>query len=136
MAATPLDLHVTTTGGSTVVEAAGEIDVASAPELRDYLSRTIDAGHRQLVVDLRQVDFMDSVGLGVLAGAKRQLHGHGRRDGSIRLVCAEGLVLRILRLTGLDRVMPLHATLSDAISANAGPADDRPGHGQDPATRP
>jgi anti-sigma B factor antagonist len=114
MAATDLDLHVTTAAGYTVVEVAGEIDLASAPELRTCLHQTINAGSRQLVVDLRQVDFIDSMGVGVLVGAHRRLRDH---DGSLQLVGADGLVLRILRLTGLDRVIPLHATLSDALAS-------------------
>jgi anti-sigma B factor antagonist len=73
MAAMLLDLHVTTSGSSTVVEVAGEIDVASAPELRHCLQQTIDAGSQQPVVDLRHVEFIDSAGLGVLIGAQRRL---------------------------------------------------------------
>jgi anti-sigma B factor antagonist len=119
-----LDLHVTTAGRYTVVDVAGVIDVASAPELRDCLNQTINAGSRQLVVDLRQVSFMDSEGLGVLVGAHRRLLGHQHHDRSIHLVCAaNGLVARILRLTGLDRVFPLHASLADALG-DAGQADD------------
>jgi anti-sigma B factor antagonist len=119
MAATLLDLQVSTTAGSTVVEVAGEVDMASAPELRDCLHQTIGAGRRQLVVDLRRVSFIDSVGLGVLLGAQRRLRGPGH-DGGIHLVVAGGLVLRVLRLTGLDRVFPLHATLTEALGGDAG----------------
>jgi anti-sigma B factor antagonist len=126
MAATLLDLHVTAAAGATVVAVGGEIDVASAPQLRDCLNQTIDAGNRQLVVDLRRVSFMDSVGLGVLVGALRRLRGH--HDGLIRLICApNGLVVRILRLTGLDRVFPLHASLADALGGAPGHAADRSG---------
>ena len=128
MTATLLDLHVTSSGRYTVVEVAGEIDAASAPELRKCLHQTIDAGSRQLVVDLRQVSFIDSMGLGVLLGAKRRLRGHGP-DGGIQLVCADGLVLRVLRLTSLDGVFPVHATLADALGRDAGQAEDRSGQG-------
>jgi anti-sigma B factor antagonist len=128
MAATLLDLHVTASGGSTVVEAGGEIDVASAPELRECLHQTIDAGSRRLVVDLRQVSFIDSMGLGVLVGARRRLRDHGH-DGSIQLVCADGLVLRVLRVSGLDHVFPLHATLTDALGDDPGQAEHRSGQG-------
>jgi anti-sigma B factor antagonist len=76
MAPTPLDLHVTTTADHTVVEVGGEIDFARAPQLRDCLRQMIDAGSRQLVVDLPQVDFIDSVGLGVLVAALRHLRSH------------------------------------------------------------
>jgi anti-sigma B factor antagonist len=116
-----LDLHVTGSGGSTVVEVGGEVDVASAPELRAFPHQTIEAGSRQLVVDLRQVSFMDSVGFGVLVGARGRLRGQ-HHDGSIALVCAEGLILRILRLTGLDRVFPLHASLAEALGQRSSEA--------------
>jgi anti-sigma B factor antagonist len=130
MASALLDLHVTTTAGYTVVEIGGEIDVASAPELRHCLNQTIDAGGRQLVVDLRQVSFIDSVGLGVLVGARRRLLRYGH-DGGIQLVCANGLILRVLRISGLDGVFPLHATLTDARGGNAGQVDDRSGQDQE-----
>jgi anti-sigma B factor antagonist len=130
MAATLLDLHVTAAGGYTVVEVGGEIDLASAPQLRDCLHQTIDAGSRQLVVDLRQVSFIDSEGLGVLVGARRRLLRYGH-DGGIQLVCAHGLVLRVLRVTGLDGVFPLHAGLADALGGTSGQADDRSGQGEE-----
>jgi anti-sigma B factor antagonist len=119
MASEFLDLQVTAATGYAVVEVAGEIDVASAPELRDCLYQTIDAGSRQLVIDLRRISFIDSVGLGVLVGAQRRLRRDGH-DGGVHLVVAEGLVLRVLRVTGLDRVFPLHATLTDALGDDAG----------------
>jgi anti-sigma B factor antagonist len=119
MAAPLLDLHVTTTGGYTVVEVAGEIDVTSAPQLRHCLHQIIDAGSRQLAVDLRQASFIDSAGLGVLVGAHRRVRGHDHDNGIIKLVCDE-LVLRILRLTGLDRVFPVHAALTDALGGASG----------------
>jgi anti-sigma B factor antagonist len=124
MAPPRLDLHVTASGGCIVVKVGGEIDMASAPELRECLHQMIDAGSRRLLVDLRQVSFIDSVGLGVLVGAKLRLREHGHDDGCIRLVGAHGLVLRALRLSGLDRVFPLHATLADALGSDAGQADD------------
>jgi anti-sigma B factor antagonist len=130
MAATPLDLQVTTTqAGSTVVEVGGEIDLNSAPALRDCLNQTINTGSRRLVVDLRQVSFIDSEGLGVLIGARRRLLTHAGHDGSIQLICAEGLVLRVLRLSGLDGVFAVHATLADALGGDAGQTNDRSGQG-------
>jgi anti-sigma B factor antagonist len=127
MAATPLDLQVTTTAGYTVVEVGGEIDLHTAPELRDCLNQTIDAGSRRLVVDLRQVSFIDSIGLGALISVRRRLLTHAGHDSSIQLVCAEGLVLRVLRLTGLDGTFALHVTLADALGGDAGQIEDRSG---------
>jgi anti-sigma B factor antagonist len=131
MAATLLDLHVTTTASCTVVEVGGKIDVESAPELRACLHQTIDAGSRQLVVDLRRVNFINSDGLGVLVGAKRRLRGQDHDNGPIQLVCASGLVLQVLRVTGLDRVFPVHATLAEALGGDSGQAEDRSGQGED-----
>lgn len=104
MAPSLLDLQVTTTAGDTVVEVGGEIDVATAPEFRDCLYRAIDTQPRRVVADLRQVSFIDSVSLGVLVGAQRRLRTHA--DRSIELVCAEGLVLRILAWTARSFATP------------------------------
>jgi len=135
MTATLLDLHVTTTGDDTVVRVGGKIDIASVAELRHCLRQTVDAGSRRLVVDLRQVSLMDSVGLGVLIGARRRLRGQasdqasdqGHDDRSMQLVCADGPAMRILRLTGLDRVFALHATLADALADDLGQGGDQSG---------
>jgi anti-sigma B factor antagonist len=108
-----LDVNVSTAGRYSVAEVGGEIDVTTASQLRDMLHKTIDAGGRRLVVDLRRVGFIDSAGLGVLVGVRRRLLGHGQ-EGSMELVCGEALV-RIIRLTGLDRMFPLHATLTAAL---------------------
>jgi anti-sigma B factor antagonist len=70
------------------------------------------------------------MGLGVLVGAKRRLR-EPSRDGSIQLVCADGLVLRVLRVTGLDRLFPVHATLSDALGGDSGQVEDRAGQAED-----
>jgi anti-sigma B factor antagonist len=131
MAPPLLDLHVTASGGCIVVKVGGEIDMASAPELRECLHQMIDAGSRRLVVDLLQVGLIDSVGLGVLVGARRRLREQGDDDGWIRLVGAGGLVLRALRLSGLDRLFPLHATLGKALGGDCGPVEDRSGKGED-----
>jgi anti-sigma B factor antagonist len=131
MAPPPLDLHVTASAGCIIVKVGGEIDLASAPELRECLHQLIDAGSRRLVVDLRQVGLIDSAGLGVLVGAGRRLREQGDEDGWIRLVGAGRLVLRALRLSGLDRVFPLHATLAEALGGDCGPAGDRSGQGEE-----
>jgi anti-sigma B factor antagonist len=126
-----LDLHVTTTAGYIMVQVTGEIDMASAPELRDCLHQTINAGSRQLIVDLRQVSFIDSMGLGVLVGTRRHLRAQHPGDGSLQLIGAEGLVLRVLRVSGLDRVFPPHATLADALGDEPGQPEDRSGQAED-----
>jgi anti-sigma B factor antagonist len=110
-----LDLDITSNPRATVLRVGGEVDVASAAELRDCLHQVIQARPGRLVVDLGQVGFIDSVGLGVLVAAHRRLRSLG--EGSVmQVVCADGLTQRILRVTGLDRVFPVHATVAQALA--------------------
>lgn len=111
-----LDLDVTVHRRGTVLRVGGEVDVVSVSELRDCLHQVIQAGSRQVVVDLRQVRFIDSVGLGVLLATHRRLHGLGE-GALLQLVCADGLARQILHVTGLDRVLPLHDTVAQALAA-------------------
>lgn len=130
MTTPPFGLHVTTTRGATVVQATGELDLASAPHLRDCLRQLIDAGSRRLVVDLRGVTFLDSSGLGVLVGARRLLErNEPDGDWSMRLVCAGGSVLRVLRVTGLHRAFSLHATLPEALGGHPDHPSDQGNQG-------
>lgn len=82
----------------------GDIDVHSAPLLRDRLDEVVRQGEVRVVVHLDEVTFLDSTGLGVLVGA----HTRQRRSGAFELVCAEPRVLRLLALTGLDRVFTIN----------------------------
>lgn len=109
-----MDLAVSTTEhrGAQVVVVGGEVDVYTAPLLRDALDQQIAAGHIRLVVDLDAVEFMDSTGLGVLVGRLKLVRN---RNGWLRIVCSNERVLKVFRITGLDRVFTISATLEDAI---------------------
>ena len=80
----------------------------------------MDAGRVRLVVDLSAVGFLDSTGLGVLVKALKRTREH---DGTLDLVATDERILKVFRITGLDAVMPLHASLDDI---DTGPAVDRP----------
>lgn len=110
------DLEVTThdEGGIAVVSAAGDVDVTTAPRLRDALDRVLTAGQSWLVVDLRAVPFMDSTGLGVLVGRLKVVRA---RRGSMRIVATSSRMLRVLAITGLDTVFPLHASVAEALAS-------------------
>ncbi len=69
-------------------------------------------GHA-LVVDLTQLEFIDSTGLGALIGAHRRA---SERKGSLRIVAPEGQILRLLRITGLLDVLSVYATGDSALS--------------------
>lgn len=112
-----LSLATQEVAGHTVVEVRGEVDVYTAPELRERLLEILHEGADQrVVVDLRPVDFMDSTGLGVLVGALKRVRMAG---GDLPLVCDSEKLLKIFRITGLDQVFALHATVE---AATAGPA--------------
>lgn len=101
-------------GERTVVRVAGEIDVYTAPMLREELTILIDAGQADLVVDLLDVSFMDSTGLGVLVGLLKKVKTLG---GQLRLVIDQEKVLKVFRITALTQVFSIFATLDEALQA-------------------
>ncbi len=107
-------------GGRTVISVSGEIDVYTAPSLRERLNELVGSGYYDLIVDMEAVEFLDSTGLGVLVGGLKRVRSH---DGSLRLVCAQEKILKVFRITGLTKVFPIHATLGEAL-ADTGPAPD------------
>ncbi len=104
-----MDLSLSTSelAGTTVVTVGGEIDVYTAPRLRDRLTELVDGGAHRLVVDLEAVDFLDSTGLGVLVGGLKKVRAH---DGSLSLVCTNERLLKIFRITGLAKVFDIYPT--------------------------
>ena len=108
-----LSLSTRTEGDHTVVEVGGEIDVYTAPKLREQLVDLVDDGQYHLVVDMERVEFLDSTGLGVLVGGLKRVRAH---DGSLRLVCTQERILKIFRITGLTKVFPIHASVDEAVA--------------------
>src|SRR5205807_4100224 len=95
-------------GGCTVITAAGEVDIATAPQLGHHLAALARSG-RPVIADLDQVSFIDAAGLRVLAAAARQA---GAAGGSLHVVSGRYQVRRVFTLTGLDRQIPLARTLA------------------------
>jgi len=98
--------------GMSVLRARGEIDVASAPEFQTSLSEVIGQGAETIVVDLSDVSFIDSTGLGVLVGAETRAR---EEDKGLRLVVTQPQILRLLELTGLDEVFTVLSSTRDAV---------------------
>ena len=109
-----LSLDTRTEGDRTVVAVGGEIDVYTAPKLREQLIDLVSAGKYHLIVDMENVDFLDSTGLGVLVGGLKRVRAH---DGSLELVCTQERILKIFRITGLTKVFPIHPSVDEAISS-------------------
>jgi anti-sigma B factor antagonist len=100
--------------GTVVLAVAGDVDLYVAGELKDRLAEAADSGTKTLVLDFTEVTFVDSMGLGVLVGGMKQLRAVG---GELQLVVSSPEVQRILEITRMDRVIPLHETLADALAA-------------------
>jgi anti-sigma B factor antagonist len=106
-----LSLTTRSVSGFAVLHVGGEIDVYTAPQVRERLIEMVGGGERRVIVDLGRVDFLDSTGLGVLVGAHRRLRVNG---GTLRLVCPHERLLKIFRITGLDTVFDIHPSVEDA----------------------
>jgi len=102
-------------GESWVVTAVGDVDLHSAPELRDRLAALGDTGAKNVVVDLSECEFLDSMGLGVLLGAKKRMARDGRE---FHVVVKSPDVRRIFEITMLDRVLDLHTTRAEALNGD------------------
>ena len=122
-----MDLSIGTeqVGGVVVCRVAGEVDVFTAPQLREALVGAIEEGSRDVVVDLQGVDFLDSTGLGVLVAGLKRVRQYG---GDLSLVCTREHILKILDITGLVKVLKVHGSV-EAATAAAG--DEGSGEGSD-----
>src|SRR3954466_12402929 len=102
------------TDGIEVIDVQGEIDIYTAPRLRELLIDLVSKGSYQLVVNLEKVGFLDSTGLGVLVGGLRRVRAH---DGSLDLVCTQDRLLKIFRITGLAKVFVIHDSAEAALAS-------------------
>jgi anti-sigma B factor antagonist len=100
-----------------VIDVQGEIDMYTAPQLRELLIDLVSKGSYQLVVNLDKVGFLDSTGLGVLVGGLKRVRAH---DGSLDLICTQQRILKIFRITGLTEVFGIYQTVDQAIAARKG----------------
>ncbi len=105
--------------GVTVVSVKGELDISTAPALREQLLNLFSDGGNpeRLIVDLRQVPFIDSTALGVLVGARRRLVGERGR----MTVVADQSLQRIMRVTGLHQMWTLVEDLPDGTRTDGEP---------------
>lgn len=111
-----MELSVTTSHHDdvSIVVVEGEVDVQTAAQLRQTLDQEIAEGHVRLVVNLDEVTFLDSTGLGVLVGRLKLVRN---ASGWLRIVCSSDRILRVFRITGLDKVFGIHPSLDEALAA-------------------
>jgi anti-sigma B factor antagonist len=106
-----LDITVRHERGVVIAAVTGDVDISTVTQLRECLFELADSGET-LIVDLNRIAFIDSAGLGALVGAARRAAAHG---GSLHAVCSRAPTRRLLWLTGVDRRIPLAATMEGAL---------------------
>jgi anti-sigma B factor antagonist len=97
---------------SHAVLVAGELDLDVAPKLRACLTDLIEDGARTIVVDLLEVTFMDSTGLGALVQAGKRLR---QADGELILVADSPSITKLLTITGVGRLFRIETSLLTAV---------------------
>ena len=97
-----------------VVAVRGEIDLFTAPELKQVLTEAIEQGKRRVVVDLTETTFLDSTALGVLIGAVKRLRSN---DGGLAIVNVDRNIQKTFEITGLDQVFALLPSRDEALRA-------------------
>jgi anti-sigma B factor antagonist len=100
--------------GHRLVSPTGDIDLATAPQLRQDLVEASAEGPTLVVLDLGDVDFLDSVGLSVIVGGHKRLR-HG--GGALHLAAPSSIVRRVLGVTRLDTLIPTYDTVDAAVSS-------------------
>ncbi len=109
-----LPIDTTHRDGHVVLSPHGEVDYATGPQLKDAITDALVAGDVHVVVDLLDVDFLESTGLGALIGGRRRALA---LNGSLSLVCTSESLLKVFRITGLDTVFAIHDSVGSATTA-------------------
>jgi anti-sigma B factor antagonist len=108
-----LGLIVREDRGWTVLAVSGELDMATAPAVRERLHGLLAEGHDKLIVDLDNVGFLDSTALGVLVGVLKRVR---TQDGDLRLVCNQPRVLKVFEITRLDQAFTIRDSVDAAVA--------------------
>jgi anti-sigma B factor antagonist len=114
-----LAITVRSERGVVIAVVTGEIDISTVAQLRERLYELADNGGT-LIVDLNQVTFIDSAGLGALVGTARRVAAHG---GSLHAVCSQPQPRKLLWMTGVNRRIPLAATVDEVLMSQAASRD-------------
>ena len=104
----------------TVLRVGGDLDVVGAPDLRQAVVTAVAGGARLLALDLSELDFIDSFGIGAVVGALKRLR---QRGGDLALVCPSPRIRRVFEICDLDRILALHDSL-DSLAGLSGVAPD------------
>ena len=107
---------------TTVVQVAGDIELSNASQLKSDLRSACEQDACRVVVDMSEVTFIDSTGIGVLVGALKRTR---EQNGSFALICPQPRVRRVFEITGLLQVMPLFNTIDEALGQDTPPGNEK-----------
>ncbi len=109
-----MEFTVQQQGDVAIVSLQGELDVAVAPKLKSLLKETVEKGQKKIVVDMKNVQFVDSSCLGVMVNAHKLALGN---KAAIKFAQSSEQVRKIFELTRTDKHLSFHATIGDAIKS-------------------
>lgn len=109
-----LEIQIEEAEDHTVCRPVGELDAYTVGQFRESLGDLATTG--RLLIDLSEVPFMDSAGLGALIGGIRRAREAG---GEVAVACSRPTLTRLLHTTGFDRIVPVTETLDEAVAALA-----------------
>lgn len=98
---------------TSIIDMEGEVDVYTAPQLKQQIINLLDGGVLHIVVNLSAVEYLDSTALGVLIGGLKRLR---ERNGSLDLICPNSRIKRIFEITGLDKIFDIYAVEEEAMA--------------------
>ncbi len=107
-----LDVQTSRQGDGGILTLRGEIDVYTAPRLREGILDLVEQGATGIVVDMEGVEFLDSTGLGVLVEGLKRAQA---KDATISLVVTHDKILKVFDITGLSKVFSIHGSVDEAL---------------------
>jgi anti-sigma B factor antagonist len=111
-----LEIQIEKAADHTICRPVGELDAYTVGQFRESLGDLASTG--RLLIDLSEVPFMDSAGLGALIGGIRRAREAG---GEVAVACSRPTLTRLLHTTGFDRIVPVTETVDAAVAAVASP---------------
>lgn len=114
-----LQIHIEERREYTICRPAGELDAYTVGQFRDALTNLAQA--KRLLIDLSEVPFMDSAGLGALIGGIRRAR---ENEGEVAVACSRPTLTRLLHTTGFDRIVTVTETVDEAAQALINPPTD------------
>jgi len=92
----------------------GDLDGNTSPKLLKEIESLIEQGTLNIILDLTQIEFISSSGIGVIAVSSKEL---SQKNGKIMIVCDNGKVLSLFDITNLSKVITIYKTLDDAVAS-------------------